>query len=110
MNISGYITDGQIRINFTDKAKALPTGAFCFSLKGLPLAWDKYKALKLIQAWARHMGFTHVVLNPTRISPTSWCARIHFYAPKFKARLPKEFACQSCGVAAGYSCRGPIKV
>lgn len=109
MKISGHISDKTARIILDTDARALSNGSFSFTLRGLPIAWDRAHVLKMLEAWARRHRFTCINILPSKASPSSWSGIVNFWAPRFTGRTPRQFACPDCKVPANTSCQGRVK-
>lgn len=81
MKISGVIRDEIAMFTLPSIANRVSTGAYVFTMRGLPIAWDEKLLKKLLLAWSRKQGFTALTVSATSTTVSKWNARVQFFAP-----------------------------
>ena len=89
MKISGFIRDEIAMFTLPSIANRVSTGAYVFTMRGLPVAWNEATLKRLLLAWSRKQGFTALTVSATSTTVSKWNARIQFYAPTKRTKTSK---------------------
>ena len=90
MKISGVIRDEIAMFTLPSIANRVSTGAYVFTMRGLPIAWNEATLKRLLLAWSRKQGFTALTVSATSTTVSKWNARIQFYAPIKRTKTSKQ--------------------